>query len=284
MATWCAMFSSLNDRVDELLADLAHECMASSQHPFVAGSIADVECGRDGAVGTDAMPHPYGFAHLALRALVYSAGERVESTRLLMYRDPPHVLSVHDTARPAAEAAATAAWLGHPRADGPRRLNRFVGLVAESSQYETQLRDALGLTTGSMYEHNVLAWAAEEGIDGERVGLAERVRQAATHRGHADYKRLTNVTHNALWAVVAGWQEVVAAQDGHVEPIWAHAMLAALATCPYVLAGVEAADRVAGQRDSQHDALQQRVAALEDEVHSLADATAWPDLGNPPAT
>lgn len=145
--------------------------------------------------------------------------------------------------------------------------------MAESSQYETQLRDALGLTTGSMYEHNMLAWAEEAGIDGEPVGLAERVRQAAVHRGRADYERLTNVTHNALWAVVAGWQEVVAAQDGHVEPIWAHAMLAALAACPYVLAGVEAADRVAGRRDSQHDAPQQRVAVLEDEMHSLADAT-----------
>ena len=165
-------------------------------------------------------------------------------------------------------------------ADGRRRLKRFVGLVAESSQYETQLLDALGLTSDSMYQQNVLAWAEESGITAERVGLAERVRQAATHRGRADYKRLTNVTHNALWAVVAGWQEVVAAQDGHVEPIWARAMLAALATCPYVLAGVEAADRAAGRLDSRHDALQQRAAELEDEVHALAETIASPDLGN----
>lgn len=273
------MAVSLNDRVNDLLADLALECTTSSQHTPATGSIADVECGQDGAIGTDAMPHPYGFTHLALRALVYSAGERVESTRLLMYRNPPHVFSLHDTARPAAEAAATAAWLGHTRADGPRRLNRFVGLVSESSQYETQLRDALGLTSDSMYQYSVLAWAEDAGINAERIGLAERVRQAAKHRGGADYKRLTNVTHNALWAVVAGWQEVVAAQGGYVEPIWAHAMLAALATCPYVLAGVEAADRVAG-RDSRHGALLERAAALEYEVHALADVTAWPDLGN----
>lgn len=131
-----------------------------------------------------------------------------------------------------------------------------------------------------MYQSNALAWAEVAGINAERIGLAERVRQADSHRGRADYKRLTNVTHNALWAVVAGWQEVVAAQGGHVEPIWAHAMLAALATCPYVLAGVEAADRVAGRRDPRHGALQQRAADLEYEVHVLADVTAWPDLRN----
>ncbi len=52
------------------ITDLARECITSSQHTVVAGSIADLECGKDSAVGTDAMPHPYGFAHAAVRALV----------------------------------------------------------------------------------------------------------------------------------------------------------------------------------------------------------------------
>lgn len=106
------MAVSLNDRVNDLLADLALECTTSSQHTPATGSVADVECGQDGSIGTDAMPHPYGFTHLALRALVYSAGERVESTRLLMYRDPRHVFSPHDTARPAAEAGSYGSLAG----------------------------------------------------------------------------------------------------------------------------------------------------------------------------
>ena len=226
------------------------------------------------------MPHPYGFAHVAVRALVYSAGERVESTRLLLHRDPPHLLSVHDTARAAAEAGATAAWLGHPSADGHRRLERLIGLVDESSRYEGELRQALGLRSESMYRDDVLAWARASGTAPERVGLTERVRQAAADRGRADYKRLTNVTHNALWAVVAGWHEAKAAQHGNRGPIWGHALLAALTVCPYVLAGVGAADRAAGRLDSRHDQLRQRAAQLEDEVHAFASTVVWPDSVN----
>lgn len=274
------MSGSINHRASELLADLAGECIASSQHRPVDGSVLLAETAGDDQVGSAALPHPYGFAHVALRGLVYSAGERVQSTRLLLHRDPPHILSLHDTARAAAEAGATAAWLGHPKADGHRRLKRLLHLIDESSQYESQLRTALGLTGDSMYEE-MLTWAHESGITPEKVSLTERVRQAAADRGRADYKRLTNVTHNALWAVVAGWHEVTAAQHGNVGPIWAHGLLAALAVSPYVLAGIAASDRIAGRHDSQRHELARRASQLGDEVHAFATTVVWPDSTNP---
>lgn len=274
------MTRSLNDRVNELLADLAHACVSSSQHKPADGSVLLAETASDNTVGSAALPHPYGFAHTALRGLVYSAGERVESTRLLSHRDPPHILSLHDTARAAAEAGATAAWLGHPKADGHRRLERLVHLIEESSQYESQLRTALGLAGNSMYQ-DMLAWAHESGIAPEKATLTERVRQAAADRGRADYKRLTNVTHNTLWAVVAGWHEVTAAQHGNIGPIWAHALLASLAVSPYVLAGIAAADRTAGRVDSRHHELAQRAINLEDEARAFTATVVWPDSKNP---
>lgn len=127
----------------------------------------------------------------------------------------------------------------------------------------------------------MLAWAKESGIAPEKSTLTERVRQAAADRGRADYKRLTNVTHNALWAVVAGWHEVIAAQHGNDGPIWAHGLLAALALSPYLLAGIAASDRTAGRSTSQHDELARRATQLEAEVQALAANVTWPDSTNP---
>jgi hypothetical protein len=233
------------------------------------------ELALDQEIGGNATPYPYGLAHMAHRAFVYSAGERVESTRLLLHRDPPHVLSLHDTARAACEVGATAAWLGHSKADGTRRLRRLVGLAEESSQYEIQLREALEIGGDSMYRDNILEWAEGAGIAPEKVGLTERVRQAAEWRGRGDYKRLTNFAHNALWTVISGMQEVVAAQRGSIEPIWAHAMGAALTVHPYALAGIASTDRTAGRHHSRHNELRKWAGELEDEVGAAMATYNW---------
>jgi hypothetical protein len=72
------------------------------------------------------MPHPYAFAHTAHRALLFSAGERVANGGLLLNRNPSHVLSIHEVALSAAEAASTAAGIGHSDAQGTRRFQREV--------------------------------------------------------------------------------------------------------------------------------------------------------------
>lgn len=64
------MSRSLNDRVNDLLADLARECMSWSQHRPVDGSVLLAETAGDDRVGSAALPRPFGFAHVALRGLV----------------------------------------------------------------------------------------------------------------------------------------------------------------------------------------------------------------------
>ena len=52
------MSGSINHRASELLADLAGECIASSQHRPVDGSVLLAETAGDDQVGSAALPHP----------------------------------------------------------------------------------------------------------------------------------------------------------------------------------------------------------------------------------
>lgn len=75
------------------------------------------------------VPGPYNFAQTIAGASLWAAGERVATLGLCADRHPPHVFSVAELARAAAEAAALSMWLGDevPALD---RLKRLLGLMA----------------------------------------------------------------------------------------------------------------------------------------------------------
>ncbi len=93
---------------------------------------------------TEALPPPHVYAHFLSGALLWAAGERVATMGWCAQPHPanpdaPHVLSVAELARAAAEAAALSMWLGD-EVPAPERLRRLLGVVAASHDQQKGLR------------------------------------------------------------------------------------------------------------------------------------------------
>lgn len=223
------------------------------------------EAEHDSTIGTDEFPAPYGFAHMLHRTFIYAAGERLASLSWCVNADPyPHVMSVSELARAAAEAASTAVWLSEEEAAGEPRLKRMLGLLAASQKEESGLRHELGLEDKESGTDLGLKWGNSRGMVFERPGSrVEMLRRSRPATGSTDYRRLSAVAHSTVYAVMGSWLDVVEAQAGDLQPIRVHAVMAATAAVRYVILGARSVARTAGGGTERVDRLEQEAAELE---------------------
>lgn len=157
---------SIVARMSEILGVLAEVALVASQVPPQGGSIIALETERDRGIGSSVFPFPYQSAHTTYRSLIYAAGERAETIRWCLDAAPfPHVMSVSELARSAAEAAATSHWVSRTDIDGETRLRRMLGLWEISGRQQGKLRAKLGMATGlPLPTDAALAWAKEKDL------------------------------------------------------------------------------------------------------------------------
>lgn len=212
------------------------------------------ELALDDEGDAEALPPPHFYAHFLTGALLWAAGERVATMGWCAQPDPahpdaPHVLSVAELARAAAEAAALSMWLGD-EVPAPERLRRLLGVVTASHDQQKSLRQLRGaeLTSGSP-EEAPLAWGQRNGIRRRRPpNWTTLLRLADRERGQGDYKRLSAGAHTNLGLLQFTWLEVVDAQE-HSDPglVQAHTWSTSLTGAYYTLLACRRRWRLKGQ-------------------------------------
>lgn len=253
-----------------LLHALAAHVQEIRHRAPAAGSVWQVETAQDATIGDSDFPVPYAFAHHIHRTLMYSAGERVETLAWCLEVGPPHVLSANDLARAAAEAAATAAWLGHAEADGERRLRRLLRLVVMSDNEHRALQSALGVAPDGATKA-VLDWASRKSIRQETFGsTTDLLTGVGAARGRVDYQRLSGFTHSVVKSVMVGYIEIDKAQRGDTGLIEVHAVAIATAAAQYVLVGLTSLVRITSASPDGITRLAAWLDDLEDQVARAA--------------
>lgn len=200
------------------------------------GSVFLAELALDDDWTTEELPPPHGFAHAVTGALLWAAGERVVTMSWCAAADPPHVLSVAELARAAAEAAALSMWLGDD-VPAPERLRRLLGVVAVSNDEQKGLRQVLGLDAKAGPEEAILAWGQRQGIRRVRPPKkTDLLHEADRKRGRQDYKRLSAAAHSELSVLLSTWTEVVGAEEEASPSLMqAHTWYTSLAGAYYTL-------------------------------------------------
>lgn len=261
----------------DVLSELEQAAMSSSQAAPSPDSVMSQESRRDEDLGDDSLPAPFGLAHFTHRAFVYAAGERLATLRWCLEADPyPHIFSITELARSAAEASATAVWLGAPEADGERRLQRLLFLMRKSHGAERGLRAAMGLRERDDGSQVVVEWAGRRGLKAESYGSREDLLKGChPASASADYKQLSAVAHGTAFALYGTWIEVVAAQDGFREPINAHALTVSAVAASYALAGVGSVVHAAGIRDDFIAPLARSIDELFETAAHQARNASW---------
>ncbi|WP_446217047.1 hypothetical protein [Micromonospora sp. IBHARD004] len=258
----------------KLLRDLAVTIQDVRHKRPIPGSIYATEIARDNDVGDETCPHPFAFAHHLHRTLIYSAGERLATLAWCLELDPPHVLSMNDLARAAAEAAATAVWLGAHQADGDARLRRLVGLTSTAKREHSKLQTALKAEPDSSGMQEILDWATQNGVQAEGPGSKTDLLIAAdAAAGRVDYNRLSAFTHSTLHAVMVGYIEIDQSQKGNSALVEVHAMQIGTVAASYVLKALAGLIRVNADDPALANRLRDRLDALLTEVAEAARRT-----------
>jgi hypothetical protein len=210
------------------------------------------ELALDDGWETEEVPPPRGYAHFIAGALLWAAGERVQTLRWCVMTDPPHVLSVAELARAAAEAAALSMWLGD-EVPAPERLRRLLGVTAASVEQQKGLRQHRGGASTSGPEEAILAWGHRQGIRRDRPPTRTDLLVRADPRwGKRDYKRLSAAAHTELPLLQSAWLEVVDAQE-NADPalIRGHTWSTSLTGAYYTLLACRRRWRLKGHDDDE---------------------------------
>ena len=268
------MYEPLRRDCAEFLRDLAVSIQEVRHKPPIPGSIYATEIARDNQVGNSTFPYPFAYAHHVHRTLIYSAGERLATLAWCLELDPPHVLSMNDLARAAAEAAATAAWLGAHQGDGDQRLRRLVGLTSIAKREHAKLQTALNTGPESAGMQEILDWAVTNGVQAEGPGSKTALLIAAdASAGRVDYNRLSAFTHSTLHAVMVGYIEIDQAQEGDTALIEVHAIHIGTVAASYVLTALGGLIRVNADDRGLVDRLRNRLDTLQIQVAYAAEQT-----------
>lgn len=201
---------------------------------------------------TEELPPPHLFAHAITGAFLWAAGERVATLSWCAAADPPHVLSVAELARAAAEAAALSMWLGD-EVPAPERLRRFLGVVAVSNDEQKGLRQVLGVDAKAGLEEAILAWGQRQGIRRVRPPKkTDLLHEADPKRGRQDYKRLSAAAHSELSVLLSTWTEVVdAEEEASPSLMQAHTWYTSLTGAYYTLLACRRRWRLKGQDNEE---------------------------------
>lgn len=221
----------------ELMTMAAAAAVSSSKGRDTADdSVVATEVALDAAVGDEQFPAPYQFVHLISGALIYAAGERLGTLSWCVAPDLPHVMSVAELSRAAAEAAALAAWLGADLERGVR-LQRMLGVMTLSHEEEKGISRLLDLESPPALTAEVLQWGQRRGISPIRPpNRTELLHQLNPTTGRLNYRRLSSVAHSMAFAVIGTWLEIVEAQESNnLEPVQIHTWMMALAAAEYTL-------------------------------------------------
>lgn len=229
---------------------------------FLAELALDEDC------TTEELPAPHGFAHAVTGALLWAAGERVATMSWCAGADPvPHVLSVAELARAAAEAATLSMWLGD-QVPAPERLRRLLGVLAVSNDEQKGLRQVLGLDPKPGPEEPILAWGQRQGIRRVRPpNKTDLLHEADPGRGRQDYKRLSAAAHSELSVLLSTWTEVVdAEEEASPSLMQAHTWYTSLTGAYYTLLACRRRWRLKGQDDDEVAGLLWELAGWHSEL------------------